>query len=111
AMDEYSGGKMFGYAEETEQAESQPKPGPEQPQKLSSATELLVWIRQRWNRPTISLRDIQVFSPRASRDRATALKPAETSETHGWLAPMPVHRRDRRVWRTPPAGATALPED
>jgi hypothetical protein len=72
---------------------------------------LLVWIRQRWNRPTISLRDIQVYGPRDSRDRKTATKHVEALERHGWLAPMQAHRRDRRIWRTPPTGATALPED
>jgi hypothetical protein len=114
-MDEFSGAKMFGQTDEQpmaarqENAESRPKP--EQAQKLPLATELLVWIRQRWNKPTISLRDIMIFAPRAVRDRETATKHAEILEKHGWLAPMPVHRRDRRVWRTPPAGATALPED
>jgi hypothetical protein len=74
------------------------------------AAELLVWIRQRWNKPTISLRDIQTYAPRAIRDRMTATNHAETLEKHGWLAPMKMHRRDRLVWRTPPAGATTLPE-
>jgi hypothetical protein len=57
------------------------------------------------------LRDIQVYGPHSSRDHAAAVKHTATLEKHGWLSPMPVHRRDRRVWRTPPAGATALPED
>src|SRR6516162_668877 len=103
-MDEYSGGRMFGYGDETEKPvvarhvsnENQPKP--EQTQKLPSATELLVWIRRRWNRPTISLREIQVYGPHSSRDHATAVKHTATLEKHGWLAPMKAHRRDRRVW-------------
>jgi hypothetical protein len=116
-MDEYTGSRIFGYGNETEQAtvarhestESQPRPEP--PRKPPSATELLVWIQQCWNKPTISLRQLQIYAPRAIRDRATAISHAETLEKHAWLVPMRVHRRNRRVWRTPPAGATALPED
>jgi hypothetical protein len=75
------------------------------------AQELLIWIQQCWNRPTISLRDIQTYAPRDSRDRRSATKHVETLEQHGWLTPLRAHRRDRRIWRTPPAGATEIPED
>jgi hypothetical protein len=104
----YSGRRMFGYRDETEQPESQRKPGPGQ--KPIAAQELLIWIRRYWNKPTISLRDIMIFAPRAIRDREIATKHAETLEKCGWLAPIRSHRRDRRVWRLPPAGATALPD-
>jgi hypothetical protein len=107
-MDEYTGAKMFGYGNETEQAtvarhesnESQPEPKPQK--SPPTAQELLVWIQQCWNKPTISSRDIQVYGPAAIRDRATAISHAEALAAAGWLAETKAHRRDRRVWRLPP---------
>jgi hypothetical protein len=107
-MDEYSGSRMFGYGDETEQAENQPKPVPKQ--KPPPAQELLVWIQRGWAKPTISLRDIVIFAPRAFRDKATELKQVEILVQHGWLVEIKAHRYDRRLWRTPPIGATALPD-
>ena len=86
------------------------RPDPERTQK-PPAQELLIWIQQCWSKPIISLRDIQTYAPRDSRDRQSATKHVEALEQHGWLAPLRAHRRDRRIWRTPPAGATALPKD
>jgi hypothetical protein len=108
--DEYTGAKMFGYENKPEQPRDENQPKPERPQKPLPTQELLVWIRRR-NRPAISLRDIQVYGPRASRERKTAISHLEALERHGWLAPMKPHRRDRRLWQTPPAGATALDQD
>jgi hypothetical protein len=101
-------GNLFGQHKSEPPARTEP----ERMRKLPPAAELLVWIRQRWNKPIISLRDIQTYAPRAVRDRMTATTYAETLEKHGWLAPVRSHRRDRQVWQTPPpAGATALPEE
>jgi hypothetical protein len=86
-------------------------PKPERTRKSPPAQELLLWLQDTWKKPIISLRDIQVYAPRAIRDRETATSHAETLARHGWLAEIKAHRRDRRVWRTPPAGATALPEN
>jgi hypothetical protein len=79
---------------------------PERTRKPLSATELLVWIRRDWGKPTISLRDIQAYAPRALRDRETLLKRLEILAQHGWLVEIRAHRRDRRVWRLPPAAVT-----
>jgi hypothetical protein len=94
--------------------ETKPKdrPKPEQTRKPPPpAQELLIWIRRCWNKSTISLRDIMIFAPRSIRDRATAISHAETLARHGWLAEIKAHRRDRRLWKLPPAGATALSPD
>jgi hypothetical protein len=53
-MNDFSGSRMFGYGDETKQPESQPKPEPRK--SPPPATELLVWIRRYWNKPTISLK-------------------------------------------------------
>jgi hypothetical protein len=79
---------------------TQPKLEPERPPRL-----LLDWIRQNWTKPVISLRDIQVYGPVEIRDRATAISQAEALASHGWLAELKAHRRDRRVWRLPPTVA------
>jgi hypothetical protein len=92
-------------------AEPKDRPEPKQTQKPLPAQELLIWIRRCWNKSTISLRDIQVYGPNAIRDRKTAISHAETLARHGWLAEIKAHRRDRRLWKLPPAGATTLPED
>jgi hypothetical protein len=93
--------------------ETEPKYRRREPEQLRKppALELLVWIRRHWNKPIISLRDIQTYAPRDYRDRQSATKHAETLEQHGWLAPLRPRRHDRRVWRTPPAWASELPED
>jgi hypothetical protein len=76
--------------------EAKPK---DQPKPERSARELLVWIQQYWNKPIISLRDIQVYGPYTIRERQTAINQAETLERNGWLIPLRAHRRDRRVWK------------
>jgi hypothetical protein len=90
--------------------EPKDRPKPERTRKPPPAQELLIWIQQCWNKPTISLRDIQIYGPRAIRDRSTAVRHAETLEKYGWLAPVRPRRRDQRVWRLPPAGATVIPD-
>jgi hypothetical protein len=82
---------------------------PERARRLP-AQDLLVWIQRGWRRPTISLRDICTYGPPAIRKREAAATHAETLEKHGWLVEIQAHRHDRRLWRTPPAGATALPD-
>jgi hypothetical protein len=95
---------MFGYGDEPEQ----PKPELERTRKPPPpAQELLIWIQQRWNKPVISLRDIQVYGPSAIRDRATAINHVEALAAAGWLAETKAHRRDRRVWRLPPSWTTS----
>jgi hypothetical protein len=110
-MDEYTGGKMFGYGEEPEKerptaGESQPKP--ESRKSPPPAQELLIWIQRHWGKPIVSLRDIRAFGPNATRDRQIAINQIEILVRHGWLVPLPSHRRDRQIWRLPPPGATVL---
>jgi hypothetical protein len=105
---EYSGGKMFGYREETKQVENQPKA--ERTREPLPAQELLHWI-QRWGKSVISLRDVRAFGPNAIRERPIALKQIEILVRHGWLVPLPAHRRDRQTWRLPPPGATVLSDE
>jgi hypothetical protein len=89
-------------------AEPKARPEYERARRLP-AQELLAWIQHGWRRPTISLRDICTYGPVAIRTREAATTQAETLEKHGWLVELQAHRYDRRVWRTPPAGAT-LPD-
>jgi hypothetical protein len=64
------------------------------------------WLRHNWRKPDISLRDLQTFGPYDIRDRKSAIAYAETLESYGWLVEIRAHRRDRRVWRLPPAAVT-----
>jgi hypothetical protein len=60
---------------------------------------LLDWLLQRWNKSTISVREIGVYAPRAIRERETMINSAEALVRHGWLSELKAHRHDRRVWR------------
>jgi hypothetical protein len=79
------------------------------PRTPVSATELLHWIQRHWGKPIISLRDIQAYGPNAIRNRETAIAQVKTLVEFGWLTPTKSHRRDRIVWKTPPAGVRPLP--
>jgi hypothetical protein len=95
-MNDYTGRKMFG-------GENEPAhPKPEQTREPPAAQELLVWIKQRWGKPVVSLRDIQAYGPNAIRDRKSAITQAEILVKHGWLVPVKSYRRDRIAWETPP---------
>jgi hypothetical protein len=72
----------------------------------AAAPELLYWLQHNWTKPTISLREVQVYGPRAVRDRQSARTYAEALERQGWLVELKPHRRDRRLWKLPPAMAT-----
>jgi hypothetical protein len=89
--------------------EPKDRPEPTRTQKPIAARELLHWIQRHWKKPVVSLRDVCVFGPTAIRDKASATKHVETLAQLGWLTEIPAHRRDRRLWRLPPAGA-ALPD-
>jgi hypothetical protein len=82
-------------------------PAPERTRKPAPPPKLLHdWLRHNWRKPDISLRDLQTFGPYDIRDRKSAIAYAETLESYGWLVEIRAHRRDRRVWRLPPAAVT-----
>jgi hypothetical protein len=89
----YSGKRMFGY--ETEQVESQPKP--ERAQK-PPAQALLDWL-QRWEKPTVRLRDIQIFGPMHIRKRELAIEQANLLVKYNWLTPLKPRRKDSLEWQ------------
>jgi hypothetical protein len=68
------------------------------------AQKLLDWL-QRWNKPTVSWRDIHNHGPRPIRDRKSAIDAAEILVRNGWLVPLKPHRYDMHKWqivRRPP---------
>ena len=109
-MTEFSGGKMFGYGDEPKQVEPKVQPKPERTREPLPPQVLLTWLRDNWKKPTISLRQVQVYGPRGSRDRETATKHIEALASYGWLAPIKSNRRDSRVWRLPPTVAATVPD-
>jgi hypothetical protein len=75
-----------------------PEPKPVSQPGKDPAQRLLDWL-QRWNKPTVSAREIRIYGPKSIRDRQSALNSAETLVKYGWLIPNQTHRRDRRVWQ------------
>jgi hypothetical protein len=70
-----------------------------QAQKLRPAQTLLTWLQRRWNKPTISEREIRIFGPRCLRDRESAREAAEVLVRHEWLKRLTTMRRhDMRAW-------------
>ena len=62
------------------------------------AQALLDWL-QRWDRPTIRLRDIRVYGPIYTRKREDAVKQADVLVRHNWLIPVEPYRRDTLEWQ------------
>jgi hypothetical protein len=59
----------------------------------------LDWL-QRWERPTVRIRDIRVHGPgRAIRNRKSAISTAEILVKTGWLIPLGSRRHDGGEWR------------
>jgi len=67
-------------------------------QKPPLAQTLLDWL-QRWNKPTISTRDICQFGPRSIRDRKNAIIAAEILAVHGWLIPLKMRQYNAHKWQ------------
>jgi hypothetical protein len=79
----------------------QGRPAPEpkvvnQPDK-DPAQRLLDWL-QRWNKPTVSMRQICQFGPRPIRDRKSVISATEVLVKTNWLIPIKTTRRDTREW-------------
>jgi hypothetical protein len=68
------------------------------PPEVDPANELLQWLVYRWARPTVTVRNICQFGPRAIRDRESALNLAEALVRLGKLIPVQTHRADKREW-------------
>jgi hypothetical protein len=69
-----------------------------EPPEVDPANELLQWLVYRWARPTVTVRNICQFGPRAIRDRESALSLAEALVRTGRLIPVQTHRVDKREW-------------
>jgi hypothetical protein len=61
----------------------------QQPQE--QATTLLNWLL-RWPKPVLTLSDLRNFSPRAIRDKETAIRSAKILAAHGHLTPLAAHK-------------------
>jgi hypothetical protein len=69
----------------------------ERDQKIQHAQRLLDWL-QRWDKPTLSTRDIRQYGPGPIRDRKSAIDSAEILVRNGWLTPVAKHRFDMHKW-------------
>jgi hypothetical protein len=66
--------------------------------KIQHAQKLLNWL-QRWNKDTVSWRDIHNYGPRPIRDQKKAVDSAEILVRNGWLKRVEPHRYDMHKWR------------
>jgi len=82
----------------------QPRPLPtekkikQSPSDLELAQKLLDWL-QRWNKPTVSWREIHIYGPGSIRNKKSATDAIEILIKYGWLTPLGPHRYDMRKWR------------
>jgi hypothetical protein len=54
----------------------------------------------RWNKPTVSARDLYIYGPNCIRDRETVSGLTQSLVEHGWLVPIPTRRRgDTKKWQ------------
>jgi|SRR5262245_24296789 hypothetical protein len=83
-----------------------PEPKIEQPH--SDAQRLLDWL-QKWNRPVVSARDVQIWGPRPLRNREIATSSIEILIQRGWLAPAENRQRNWHKWRVVQKGPIVYP--
>jgi hypothetical protein len=80
--------------------------------KIQHAQKLLDWL-QRWDKPTLSTRNIRQGGPGSIRDRKTAIAAAETLVQNGWLERIEPHQYNMHKWRVirrPPIVAPRVSE-
>jgi hypothetical protein len=65
--------------------------------KIQHAQKLLDFL-QRWDKPTITWRDISQYGPRPLRNPKSAIDSAEILVRNGWLTPAKKHRYDMHKW-------------
>jgi len=68
------------------------------PRKVDHAQKLLDWL-QRWDKPTVTARDIRIFGPHSGRTREITYSSIELLVRHGWLVPFKLRGTRRRRWR------------
>ena len=62
------------------------------------AGKLLTWIRDFWNEPTISIREIRIYGPHTIRNRKDAMDAADTLAQQGWLLPTRGPQSRSKIW-------------
>ena len=79
----------------------EPKPPVEKTKGSSPAQKMLDFV-QRWDRPTIRVRDFRHYGPGSLRDRKDMADTAEVLVKAGWLKPVPTpHGHKWAVIRKP----------
>jgi|SRR6516162_5636128 hypothetical protein len=75
-----------------------PKPPTKEAQEISPAQKLLDWL-QRWNKDTITVRDVHIYGPRPLKGRKNVTAAAEVLVQNGWLTPLKPHQYNMHKWR------------
>ncbi len=70
----------------------------EKAQDRSAAQKLLDWL-QRWEKPTVRVRDIRVYGPYALRNQKSVTDSAEVLVKNGWLIPVQTRQYNGHKWR------------
>ena len=76
-------------------------PPVEKAQDRSAAQKLLDWL-QRWDKPTVCVRDIRIYGPGSLRNQKNVTDAAEVLVKNGWLTPVQdetTRRRHGHKWR------------
>jgi len=71
-------------------------PSVEKAQARSPAQKLLDWL-QRWDKPTVRVRDIRIYGPGSLRNPKSVADSTEVLVKNGWLTP--VQTRQGHKWR------------
>ena len=73
-------------------------PAVEKAKDRSPAQKLLDWL-QRWDKPTVRVRDIRVYGPYALRNQKRVTDSAEVLVKNGWLIPIQTRQYNGHKWR------------
>jgi hypothetical protein len=75
------------------------RPEPKQTLEVVRAQKLLDWIQNAWTKPTITVREIRVYGPTATRSRESATSSTEILTKNNWLIPIKARRHDGHIWQ------------
>ena len=83
---------------------AQGRPAPAEPARKQPPTELeaaqkLLDFLQRWDKPTVSVRDIRIWGPRITRNRKSAIAAAEILVKNNFLVPNKPYRSHTYEWK------------